>query len=95
MPDNRFELTKLSFNIGAPQLPGADLASCNSGGSVICNPGTGGCGGAAMTCVGTSCSGKSGTMWGFDANILINPVDLEALQEEVMTVVQKFAARTK
>ncbi|MEO8113829.1 MAG: hypothetical protein ABI655_05580 [Phenylobacterium sp.] len=89
-----YALTKLAFNIGIPagiEIPGGHNQDCNSGGSVICLAGTGGCGAAALTCVGTSCSGKSATMWGFDAEIYINPAEYETLQKEVMGVVQRFA----
>src|SRR2546423_9552163 len=89
--DKRFALTKLAFNVGIPQI--GNSADCNSGGSVICLAGTGGCGAAALSCVGTSCSGKSATVWGFDAEIYVNPAELESLQKEVMTVVQRYAAK--
>lgn len=90
---NKFLAVDLSFNIGI--LGARDVGTvmdCNSGGSVICNPGTGGCGSGGMTCVGSSCSGKSATReLGFDSRILVNPVDLEKLQRELISVVARFS----
>jgi hypothetical protein len=90
---DKFHAVDLSFNIGVPGIRDmGNVMDCNSGGSVICNPGTGGCGSAGMTCVGTSCSGKSATReLGFDSRILVNPAELEALQKELASVVARFA----
>jgi hypothetical protein len=89
----RFEVIDLSFNIAAIGIndPGS-LMDCNPGGSVICLPGSNGCGGGGRTCVGSSCSGSSATRdLSFDSRIRINPAELEKLQAEVMAVVKKFA----
>lgn len=89
----KFRAIDLSFNIGIPGHHDlGNMMDCNPGGSVICDPGTGGCGGAGMTCVGSSCSGKSATReLGFDSRILVNPAELEALQKELISVVTRFA----
>lgn len=91
MQDKRFDPVNLSFNIGSALDKIGNVLSCNSGGSVICDTGTGGCGSAGMTCVGTSCSGSSATKVGFDSQIRINPAELESLQKELMNVVARFA----
>lgn len=90
---DKFRAIDLSFNIGIPGLRDlGNVVDCNSGGSVICNAGTGGCGSGGMTCVGTSCSGKSATREiGFESRILVNPVELESLQKELISVVARFA----
>jgi len=90
---DNFLAVDLSFNISIPGIRDVgNVMECNSGGSVICNAGTGGCGSAGLTCVGSSCSGKSATReLGFDSRILVNPADFEALRKELMSVVVRFA----
>lgn len=89
----KFRAIDLSFNIGVAGIRDlGNIMDCNDGGSVICNPGTGGCGSGGMTCVGTSCSGSSATReLGFDSRILVNPAELEALQKELISVIARFA----
>ncbi len=92
--EKRFTPVSLAFNLNVLDIgrPATINQDCNSGGSVICNPGTGGCGSGGMTCVGTSCSGASATKdLGFDAHILVEHGELQALQKELHSVVSRFA----
>lgn len=94
MDDKRFQAIDLSFNIGIADRIGriGNVMDCNPGGSVICEPGSKGCGGGGMTCVGNSCSGASATRdIGFDSRILVNPEELVELQKELRAVVARFA----
>jgi hypothetical protein len=92
--NKRFIAVSLSFNVGARSVVGqlrTPAEDCNPGGSVICNPGTGGCDGG-LTCVGNSCSGSSATKdFNFDSEILVAHEELAALREELATVVRRFA----
>ena len=89
MNENRFEAVTLSFNIGIPET--LKPAECNPGGSVICDPGTGGCGGAGMTCVGNSCSGSSATReFSFESRINVANEKLASLHKELTELVKKF-----
>ena len=71
---------------------GSDLADCNPGGSIICEGTTKGCGNGSLTCVATSCSGKSATReLGFEGRLMLDPVEFEALRAELAQVIVKYA----
>lgn len=100
-PDRRFTSVNLAFNISGL----GSVADCNPGGSIICDPGTGGCDGTAMSCVGTSCSNDSSFMGcfsgsdiverGLDTHILVAREALQELRAELQQVVARFAASQK
>jgi|GEM_PF-5922803 len=71
---------------------GDGRADCNPGGSIICEGTTKGCGTGSLTCVGTSCSGKSATIeHGFEGRVMLDPGDFDALRSELAQVIAKFA----
>jgi hypothetical protein len=89
----RFVPVTLSFNIGGAHGVALDPEEeCNPGGSAGCAPGTGGCaGGGGFSCVGTSCTGKSGfDDLSFESLILVLPVELERLQTKLREVIGEF-----
>lgn len=94
--NKRFGTVSLSFNVEVRDEFGGianigNRADCNPGGSVICDPGTGGCGAAALSCVGSSCGGNSATKeLNFDAQILVERSQLEALQKELHNLMTRF-----
>ena len=88
----RFEAVSLSFNVGIPGSGAlGDMADCNPGGSVICDPGTGGCGAGGMSCVGNSCGGSSATRdLAFDSRIFVDREKLSLLKKELTGLVKKY-----
>jgi hypothetical protein len=84
----RFVTARLSFNLGNI---GGDIADCNPGGSVWCSETK--CGGSS--CFGSTCSGGSCsvTKHEIDSRIIVEQVQLEALQKQLVAVIEKFAAK--
>jgi hypothetical protein len=71
---------------------GDGLADCNPGGSIICEGTTKGCGSGSLTCVGSSCSGKSATReLGFEGRVMLDPGEFDELRAELAQVIAKFA----
>jgi len=98
----RFARMALTFNIAGLHIPGGDSQDCNPGGSIICDPGTGGCGSGGMSCVGSSCSNDSSFMGcgagsevfdpSMDAHILVAHERLAELRKELQAVVSRYTA---
>lgn len=96
----RYASVKLALNFSA--LHGGDVAECNPGGSIICDPGTGGCGGSpGLSCVGSSCKNDSSFLGcgiasevfdpGIDSHILVERKELKLLRNELQQVMKKFS----